>query len=126
MVKRLTNVKPNNQKGTKLNRKNLKFRVAIECQLDNKYCFKNLKADGVKGFHEFIDSTIQKNLTITQMDKMYLRKNGPKDSITINGVEYELIHYGKDRKPFRIFGYYNTDAYFVLTKIDPGHKVHKS
>lgn len=126
MAKKLTKVIPNNQKGSILSKKDLKFRVAIESQLDNGYCFKSLKPDDVKKFHDFIDFTVNANLTITQIDKLYLRKEGPKASIKIKDVEYELIHYGKDRTPFRIFGYYNTDAYFVLTKIDPHHNVHKS
>ncbi len=125
MPSKLTDVAPSNQKGTILSKKDSKFKVAIESQLDNGYCFKNLKPDDLKLFHDFIEYSVNEKLTITQMDKLYLRKEGPKSSISVNGVPYELLHYGKDRTSFRVFGYYNTEAYFVLTKIDPHHKVHK-
>lgn len=125
MPNKLTNVIPNQQKGTQLSKKETRFRIAIENQLENGYSFKCLKQDDIKKFHEFIDYSINTSLTITQMDNQFLRKEGPKASIKINGADYELIHYGKDRTPFRIFGYYNTDTYFVITKIDPHHSVHK-
>ncbi|KKW61450.1 hypothetical protein AAK27_277 [Mycoplasma capricolum subsp. capricolum] len=37
-------------------------------------------------------------------------------------LEIREIHLGKDRNPFRLFGYLNKDNYFVLTKIDPNHE----
>ena len=43
----------------------------------------------------------------------------------IGGIEREVVHYGKDRNPFRVHGYFNNDGYFVIYKIDPSHNVHK-
>ncbi|WP_434324887.1 MAG6450 family protein [Mycoplasma capricolum] len=40
----------------------------------------------------------------------------------VKQLEIREIHLGKDRNPFRLFGYLNKDNYFVLTKIDPNHE----
>ncbi|XWT83599.1 hypothetical protein V2P25_02235 [Mycoplasma capricolum subsp. capricolum] len=39
-------------------------------------------------------------------------------------LEIREIDLGKDKNPFRLFGYLNKDNYFVLTKIDPNHEYH--
>lgn len=100
------------------------FKIAISRQLDNNFCFKDLDRSGLKGFHNFIDETIGKGLTISQVDKMFKRTQGPVEKININGQDFDLMHYGKDQKPFRLFGYY-LDGFFHIVKIDPKHKTHK-
>lgn len=116
------NLKP---KGNSLiQRKSILFKISIEQQLDNKFCFKDLRNEQIKIFHSFIEDTVNKNLTISQVDDLYKRKKGPKESIEINGTKFELIHLGKKDTPQRIFGYYN-QGYFVLTKLDLKHKTHK-
>ncbi len=95
------------------------FKIAICEQLDNNFCFKHLKSGDLKAFHSFIDETVGKQLTISEVDKLFLRTRGSVKQ-EVNGKE--VIHYGKDRKPFRVFGYYNSDSYFVITRIDPKHK----
>lgn len=98
------------------------FKIAICEQLDNDFCFKKLKPSDLKEFHNFIDETVEKKLTISQVDALFLRKKGDIKQ-DINGRE--VFHYGKDRKPFRVFGYYNEDGYFNVTRIDPKHKTNK-
>lgn len=123
---KLTKHNKSKQKGITLTtRRTVPFKISIEESLDNKYCFKKLKGNSIKEFHKFIEATIGKGLTITEVEQMYLRTKGPiKETISIHGTDREVVHFGKDENPFRVFGYYNQD-YFVLNKIDPTHKVHK-
>lgn len=103
------------------------FKISLEHSLENNFEFKDIKNGGLKQLHSFIEETVGKNLTITQVEDLFLRKRGlAKNLITrkINGVEREEVHLGKDKKPFRLFGYYSGD-YFVLTKIDCNHETHK-
>lgn len=126
MADRLTAKKRVKSKDTYLDtRKSIKFKVAITDKLDNNYCFKTLNSNHIKSFHRFLNDTVNKGLSISQVDDLYKRKKGPKEEIKIKGSKFELIHLGKDLKSFRIFGYYNPDNYFVVTKIDPKHKTHK-
>lgn len=122
--KKLTNqVTPRVDGNRKLaNLKSLEFKLAISEQLENKYCFKDLRPSDIKIFHNFLDETVGKKLTITEVDSLFLRtKGGPKQEI--NGRD--VVHYGKGRQSFRIFGYYNQDGYFTITRIDPRHKINK-
>jgi len=103
------------------------FRISIERGLENKFQFGDMKQSDIKDFHRFVSETVGKSLSISQVDNMYLRKRGLKKDMTmqvIDGAEREVFHYGKDRHPFRLFGFYNT-GYFVLTKIDCTHATHK-
>lgn len=127
LSQKLTKSNKPNRKGIPLTkRRKIPFKISIEESLDNKYCFKKLKGNSIQEFHKFIEATIGKGLSITEVETMYLRTKGTvKETIKVNGIERDVIHFGKDRNPFRIFGYYNQD-YFVLNKIDPTHKVHRS
>lgn len=118
----LTHIRDFN-KSPLINEKKHLFKIAICEPLDNGYCFKKLCKNSSKELQNFIDETIGKSLTVTKVDKLYLRKKGEVKR-EINGRE--LIHYGKDRKKFRIFGYYNNDGYFVVVRIDPNHRTDKS
>ena len=114
------------EKGSRLNIDEAKFKIALECKLHNNYCFKKLKQSEIKGFHIFLEETVYKNLTITQVDKLYLRTKGDVlEEVEIDGEKRTIVHYGKDRKPFMVFGYYNYEGYFVIYRIDPKHNVHK-
>lgn len=74
----------------------------------------------------FVDETIKKELTISETENQFLRKRKKVVRIeNINGNEQEIIHFGKDKDPFRIFGYYDENDYFAITAIDTNHKVHK-
>ena len=76
----------------------------------------------LKEFHRFLSDTVYKGLTISEVDKLYLRKAGLSNVPVIMSQGRELLHYGKARNPFRIFGYYNSDGYFVICRIDGSHK----
>lgn len=103
----------------------VKFKVAITETLQNGYSFKDLKSKDVKSFERFVSETVGKDLSISQVDDMFLRRHvKPMNEIEINGRKRNIIHYGKDRKKFRIFGYYDDNGYFVLYKIDTEHKTH--
>lgn len=105
----------------------LPFKISIEHSLDNKYGLKDMKNNGVKKLHDFIEVTVGRNLTISEVEALYLRKRGlSKDLIrqVVNGGKRDILHFGKDRQPFRIFGYYNSQ-YFVLTRIDCAHDTNK-
>lgn len=113
--------------GTKLsNRQELPFRITFEVPLTSGFEVKDLKQNHVIEFHRFLADTVYKKLTISQVDKLFLRKQGMSEAPTIKYDEHELLHYGKDRNPFRLFGYYNNDGYFVVVRIDGEHKTHKS
>lgn len=102
------------------------FKVALEDNIDKKYCFSKLKENHIKTFQRFLDQTVYKQLTISETDNLFLRTKGNKKCMQkIGGIEREVVHYGKDRNPFRVHGYFNNDGYFVIYKIDPGHNVHK-
>lgn len=121
-----TNTSSSSSGNAKLTVVNAKFKVCIQEPLHQKYCFKKLKKESLHAFEQFIGETVGKNLTISDVDNLFLRKKGPvKNKEIIQGIEREVVHYGKDRNPFRLHGYYNEDGYFVLHKIDPKHNVHK-
>ncbi|MGV8957632.1 MAG6450 family protein [Lactococcus lactis] len=102
------------------------FKFALTGSLDNEFCFKKLKPNHIKEFHKFIDEILSKRLTISQVDKLFLRTKGKViEKEQIFGKERDILHYGKNNSSFRIHGYLNDDGYFVICKIDPNHKVHK-
>ena len=110
----------------RLTKPKVSFKIALESKIDKGYCFSKLKEKHLKDFQNFLDQTVYKNLTISEVDKLFLRTKGKVKSVQkICGVKRDVVHYGKDKKPFRIHGYYNDDGYFVIYKIDPSHSVHK-
>ena len=121
MARRLTSV--NSTKGTKLSRKNEDFRIAIVDKLENGYEIKDMDREDAKNLHRFVEETVGKGMSISEVDRRYLRK---KDFQITDADQKSIVHYGKDGSTFRIFGYYNSDAYFVLTRIDGKHSTHRS
>lgn len=102
------------------------FRIAICGMLENSFDFKKMNSSSGRSFHEFIGETVGKSLTVKQVDLLYLRTKGTVAEIkTVHGKPRTILHYGKNRKPFRVFGYYNEDGYFTLTRLDPRHRTHK-
>lgn len=127
MGSKLTNSNTAKTKGSTLSRRtNKEFQIVIKKQLDNRYCFKDLKENNLKEFHKFLDETVEKDLTISEVESLFLRNKGGKEFISIGDEEFQLVHFGKNRTKFRVFGYYDIDTNFVLTRIDPNHKTHKS
>ncbi|MFP5493681.1 MAG6450 family protein [Parvimonas sp. G1641] len=125
MSKKLINVKKDNSiQNVKLAKSSVKFKILLNQQLENKFGFDKLNcSNGNREFHNFLNDTLNKGLSISEVDNLFKRTRGKSESIMIEGQERELIHYGKDRKAFRIFGYYDNE-YFILTKIDTNHKTH--
>jgi hypothetical protein len=129
MAHKLTDINKssaNESNGRKLtNRKDKKFKFAITGSLDNGFCFKKLKQNEIAEFHKFIDNILSKQLTITEVDKIFLRTKGEIISKEdVFGKKRDIQHYGKDNTKFRIHGYFNNDDYFVIYQIDPKHKKH--
>lgn len=99
-----------------------KFAITIDHALQNNYRFKDMKSGDIKRFSEFLTETVGKGCTISQVDHLFLRTKGnPGRKEQVNGTEVKMVHYGKNRAPFRVFGYYNEDGYFVVHRIDPHH-----
>ncbi len=124
--KKLTNNKQTEKNiPARLDKKTVKFKILINSILDKNYSFTNLKNNnGHKELDNFIRNTVGKSLTISEVDKLYRRTQGPKDSIKINDTDFELVHYGQNNKAFRIFGYY-LNGYFILKRLDCNHETHK-
>lgn len=102
------------------------FIITIALELHSKYNFSCMSKNGLKDLDKFIEETVGKRLTISEVDKLFLRTKGQiKYSEKIDGIEREVIHYGKNRKPFRIFGFYNEVGHFVVYRIDCNHNFHK-
>ena len=100
------------------------FRIAIEVKLDSGYDIQDMTLVHVKEFYRFLKDTVYKGLTVQEVDKLYLCKEGLGKAPTVKSHGKELLHYGKDGNAFRIFGYYNAEGYFVVCRIDGGHKTH--
>jgi hypothetical protein len=64
-------------------------------------------------------------MTISEVDKAFLRTKGPVEKKEVYGKTRTIQHYEKKRTPFRIHGYFNSESYFVIYQIDPEHKKHK-
>lgn len=131
---KLTNIKPKDTaKGSKLaGYKSKQFKIAFGTELENKYSFKTRKARNLaEGMHKFLECTIYKELTITEVDELYLRTKGEVkektkyDKNNKHNNQIEIQHYGFKRDAFRLFGFYDNNAYFNITKIDTDHKTHK-
>ncbi|EFQ5577227.1 hypothetical protein HZU95_001310 [Listeria monocytogenes] len=105
-------------------RTNTPFKFSLEVCLDNNYCFAKLKSEHLRSLDKFLSDTVGKNLSVSEAEKLFLRTRGPKETAIIKGEVRTIHHYGKDRHAFRIHGY-NSNGYFVITKIDPNHDVHK-
>lgn len=110
---------------TLLPARSARFVIAISRNLDNGFSFKDLKRNHLQSLHAFIKDTVGKGLSISDVEKLFLRRKGLPRTLMIDGIEFEEIHLGKDDNPFRLFGYYANDGYFHLTRIDLKHKTHK-
>lgn len=128
MAKKLSKNNNSGSKGSRLaNSRSKPFRLSISSAISNKFNFSKLNRNsGYKKLQTFVDETIKKGLTISETENQFLRKRKKVVRIeNINGNEQEIIHFGKDKDPFRIFGYYDENDYFAITAIDTNHKVHK-
>lgn len=121
-------VKVGNNSGSALTfDKDVLFKISLDIKLDNGYNFSKMNKEALREFDHFIEQTTHRNLTISEVEKMFLRKKGnPFEEEVINGKKQKVIHLGKDKKPFRIFGFYDENGEFVVYRLDPRHKKHKS
>ena len=104
--RKLTDKNTSSKKGERLVKADLKFKMAISITLDNNYCFKQMRKSGLQKLDQFIKETVGKHLTISKVDDLFLRTKGPvKSKETIEGISRDVVHYGKDRSPFRIHGF---------------------
>lgn len=129
MSGKLTNQTESKTRGVQLTRiQNAPFKLCIQESLDKKFCFNKLSGGKhLREWHNFVEETVGKKLSISEVDSLFLRIKGEVSvEQKIHGITRKVVHYGKDKKTFRIHGYYNDDGYFVIHKIDPTHKEHKS
>ncbi len=110
--------------GSKLRVQQMPFRICFDHCLDNGYEIGNMTQQHITELHRFLKETVYKGLTVSQVDGQYLRKQGL-SAPSIKYGDYTLIHYGKDRNSFRLFGYYNDDGYFAICRIDGNHQTNK-
>jgi len=92
------------------------FKLCFQKSLDSQYNFKKMKQSGIKDLHNFIENTVGKGLSISEVDQLYLRKRG----IALS----DEVHYGKNRHSFRLHGQF-IESHFVVSKIDCNHDVNK-
>ena len=91
-----------NLKGTRLFKEEIKFKISFEVKLDNHYEIKDMKLNHIQEFHRFLLDTVYKGLTISQVDNLFLRKQGDAPAIKSNNNK-DLMHYGKKRKSIQNF-----------------------
>ncbi|WP_432375906.1 MAG6450 family protein [Lactiplantibacillus pentosus] len=103
----------------------VQFKIALEDALIAPYTFKKAKAEGAKGFVEFIAKTVGKHLSITAVENLYFRTDGPhgaKNKERIGEVVRDMYHFSNGSRQFRVHGYYNAQNYFCLCRLDPNHR----
>lgn len=101
------------------------FKMAIETSIEKNYCFDKISNNqGHKEFQRFINETVGKKLTISSVDELFGRPDDKADKHSIGDTEFNVVHYGKDAKAFRVHGFYNIQGYFVILRLDTNHKVH--
>lgn len=127
MAQKLSNNKPVREGGSHLDRRTATFKIALEDYMHGSFNFGKMNQSGRKDLQTFLDKTVYKQLSISTVDKLFLRMKGKiRETAQINGINRDIVHYGFDRSPFRLHGYFNELNYFVIYKIDPKHEVHKA
>lgn len=92
------------------------FKILLEEKLYNNYDFTVLKdKENMKSFQDFLYKLIGKSWT--DVEKLYRRIDYKNDKH--NGEQ--IIHFGEDRKKFRLHGIKRDNKYFILLRIDPNH-----
>ena len=126
MAQKLSNSKPVREGNSHLDRRTATFKIALEDYMHGSFNFGKMDSSGRKNLQTFLDKTVYKQLSISTVDKLFLRMKGKiRETAQINGIDRDIVHYGIDRSPFRLHGYFNELNYFVIYKIDPKHKVHR-
>lgn len=114
MAKKLNNNKSNAKQLT--TKTSVIFKILLEEKLYNNYDFTVLKGKGnMKSFQDFLYKLIGKSWA--DVEKLYGRIDYENDKH--NGEQ--IIHFGEDRKSFRLHGIKRDNKYFILLRIDPNH-----
>lgn len=103
----------------------VKFKIALTETLQNPYTFKKMKPADIKEFSSFLSKTVGRNLSISKVEQLYLRTDGPngaKNKETIHDAERITKHFDNGSRDFRIHGYYDDSGYFCVCRIDPHHE----
>lgn len=101
------------------------FEISMRGSLDPGYSFYKLSGKGIKAFHKFVEETVGRGLTWKEVNSLKLRTKGGITQKTIfhgdtrNMYHYEMVEAG------RVFGYRDGND-FIVCRIDPGHKFHKT
>lgn len=127
MAQKLSNNEPVREGSSHLDRRTATFKIALEDYMHGSFNFGKMDSSGRKNLQTFLDKTVYKQLSISTVDKLFLRMKGKvRETAQINGINRDIVHYGFNRSPFRLHGYFNELNYFVIYKIDPKHEVHKA
>ncbi|MCH4123047.1 MAG: hypothetical protein LKH74_02670 [Levilactobacillus sp.] len=106
-------------------RTSLRFKLALPELLQAPYTFEKMKVGDIREFSIFLKKTVGKNLTISQVEALYLRKDGPhgaKNKEKIHDEDRLTVHFDNGKRDFRIHGYYDELGYFCVCRIDPHHR----
>ena len=94
------------------------FSLCFREKLFNGYTFKELKKEQLRDWQKFLDIVSQ--LTFEQVERRYRRDSDTTD--TYGGEQ--IIHYWVSES-FRVHGVIQ-NAQFVVLRLDPNHRVHRS
>lgn len=100
------------------NRLSSPFTLCFKYKLENGYTFDEMNAAQIKDFQKFLNLASQ--MTFQEVERRYRRKSDTCD--TFSGDQ--VIHYGIT-EGFRIHGTIE-QGQFVVLRLDPAHKFHKS
>lgn|GEM_PF-1591029 len=99
------------------------FKVVFAGKAQRNYDFKDCDMQQWHQFGEFIDATVGKK--ITEVNERYKRNPDRSDKVKDPlGDTYKIEHYEVNNQS-RIHGYFINRGYFIVTRLDPKHKVHK-
>lgn len=111
------NIPTNDLKLTQDRNREVPFILCFKYKLQNKYTFKEFKAEHNRVFQAFLDKV--SNMTVNDVDKLYLRHPDHQD--TFRGLSVQ--HYTVNEK-FRIHGVFENGE-FVVLRLDTKHQIHK-
>jgi hypothetical protein len=126
------------------------FKVILSYQIENKFKFSSISSDGRKmsknkrntmqlemfrSLGGFIDKSTK--LSISDAEKKYMRKSDKRDGTYDPETKQpvEVIHFclyeegqapNKHSDGVRLHGYFRANGYFVVTRMDWYHGVHKA
>ena len=100
------------------NQRHSVFTLSLKYPLLKNYTFEELEKKNLKELQSFLNKV--SNMTVDQVDKLYKRKSDKHDIF----MESQINHY-EVTPSFRIHGIIENGQFIVL-RLDPNHKVHKT